>query len=113
MSKRSGSAGDSTRSVHGGERAHQQTDALTTPIYQTSTFWFDDSETLRAYQEGRSDREEYGRYGNPTWQAVERKLCDLEGGEEAVLFSSGMCAATTLFLALLPKGGHLIVRRLL
>lgn len=102
-------AGPSTRSVHGGERDHQATDAITTPIYQTSTFWFPDSETLAAYQEGRSDREEYGRYGNPTWQAVERKLCDLEGAEEAVLFASGMCAATTLFLAKLPKGGHLIV----
>jgi cystathionine gamma-synthase len=40
---------------------------------------------------------------------VERKLCDLEGAEAAVLFASGMCAATTLFLALLPRGGHLIV----
>jgi len=109
MSKRPGPSGDSTRAVHGGERDHQATDAVTTPIYQTSTFWFPDSETLAAYQEGRSTREEYGRYGNPTWQAVERKLCDLEGAEEAVLFASGMCAATTLFLALLPKDGHLIV----
>jgi cystathionine gamma-synthase len=109
MTKRRKSVGDSTRSVHGGEREHQQTEAITTPIYQTSTFWFEDSEILKAYQEGRSDREEYGRYGNPTWHAVERKLAELEGGEEAVLFASGMCAATTMFLALLPKGSHLIV----
>jgi cystathionine gamma-synthase len=102
-------AGDSTRSVHAGERDHQQTEAVTTPIYQTSTFWFKNSEKLRAFQEGREKRDEYGRYGNPTWRAVERKLCDLEGAEEAVLFASGMCAATTLFLALLPKGGHLVI----
>jgi cystathionine gamma-synthase len=102
-------AGHSTRSVHGGERDHQATDAITTPIYQTSTFWFPVSMTLAAYQEGRSQREEYGRYGNPTWQAVERKLCDLEEAEEAVLFASGMCAATTLFLAKLPRSGHLVV----
>jgi hypothetical protein len=51
-------AGPSTRSVHGGERDHQSTDAITTPIYQTSTFWFPDSKTLAAYQEGRSKREE-------------------------------------------------------
>jgi len=101
--------GDSTRSVHGGERDHQITDAVTTPIYQTSTFWFKDSAELCAFQEGRLAREEYGRYGNPTWAAVERKLCELEGGEAAALFASGMCAATTLFLALLPKGAHLIV----
>jgi cystathionine gamma-synthase len=109
MTKRPAPAGDSTRSVHGGEREHQQTSAITTPIYQTSTFWFEDSEILKAYQEGRADREEYGRYGNPTWKAVERKLCALEGAERAVLFASGMCAATTLFLALLPRGAHLIV----
>lgn len=101
--------GDSTRAVHGGEREHPQSDALTTPIYQTSTFWFRNSEELRAYQEGRSNRDEYGRYGNPTWRAVERKLCELEGAEQAVLFASGMCAATTLFFALLPRGSHLVV----
>jgi cystathionine gamma-synthase len=109
MTKRRGSAGDSTRAVHGGEREQRETDAVTTPIHQTSTFWFPDSKQLRAYQEGRLQRQEYGRYGNPTWSAVERKLCDLEGAEAAVLFASGMCAATTLFLALLPRGGHLIV----
>ena len=102
-------SGPSTRSVHGGEREHQGSEAVSTPIYQTSTFWFRDSEELRAYQEGRLVREEYGRYGNPTWKAVERKLCELEGAEAAVLFASGMCAATTLFLALLPQGSHLVV----
>ncbi len=102
-------AGDSTRSVHGGEREHQGSEAITVPIYQTSTFWFRNSEELIAYQEGRLRREEYGRYGNPTWRAVERKLTELEGGEESVLFASGMCAATTTFLALLPPGSHLIV----
>ena len=109
MAKCPGDAGDSTRAVHGGERDHPSTSAVTTPIYQTSTFWFRNSAELRAYQEGRLTREEYGRYGNPTWKAVERKLCELEGAEEAVLFASGMCAATTLFLALLPQGSHLIV----
>ena len=101
--------GPSTQAVHGGERDHQATAAVTTPIYQTSTFWFRDSAELRDYAEGKLVREEYGRYGNPTWKAVERKLCDLEGGEETVLFASGMCAATTTFLALLPRDSHLIV----
>jgi cystathionine gamma-synthase len=109
MGKAPERTGDSTRSVHGGERDHHTSDAVTTPIYQTSTFWFKDSAELIAFQEGRLPRQEYGRYGNPTWAAVERKLCELEGGEAAVLFASGMCAATTLFFALLPKGSHLIV----
>jgi cystathionine gamma-synthase len=102
-------AGDSTRSVHGGERAHRESDALTTPVFQTSTYVFRDSAEVRAFQEGRLQRDEYGRYGNPTWRAVERKLAELEGGADAVLFASGMCAATTMFLALLPQGSHLVV----
>ncbi|MEN8184583.1 MAG: aminotransferase class I/II-fold pyridoxal phosphate-dependent enzyme [Myxococcota bacterium] len=109
MKERPPRPGESTRAVHGGERDSRADDALTTPIHQTSTFVFEDSEEVRAFQEGRSSRDEYGRYGNPTWRAVERKVCELEGAEAAVLFASGMCAATTTFLALLPRGGHLVV----
>ena len=101
--------GDSTRAVHAGQRGAPESDALTTPIYQTATYWFRDSAQLKAYQEGRLSRDEYGRYGNPTWRAAERKLAELENGEDAVLFASGMCAATTSFLALLPRGAHMVV----
>jgi cystathionine beta-lyase/cystathionine gamma-synthase len=114
MAKRPPRQGESTRAVHGGEREHQATQAVPTPIYQTSTFHFESSQEVVDYQEGRRPRDEYGRYGNPTWRAVERKLSALEGarvdGElETVLFASGMCAATTSFLALLPEGSHLVV----
>lgn len=102
-------AGDSTQSVHAGEREHHTSDAVTTPIHQTSTYWFRNSAEVREYQEGRLRRDEYGRYGNPTWRAVERKLATLENAEDAVLFASGMCAATTAFLALLPRGGRLVL----
>lgn len=101
--------GSATSSVHAGELRQQEANAITTPIYQTSTFWFRNSKEVTDYQEGKSDREEYGRYGNPTWRAVERKISALEGGEETVLFASGMCAATTTFMAMLPEGSHLIV----
>jgi cystathionine gamma-synthase len=101
--------GGATQSVHAGELRQQEANAITTPIYQTSTFWFHDSQEVIHYQEGKTEREEYGRYGNPTWRAVERKLSELEGGEESVLFASGMCAATTTFMSLLPPGSHLIV----
>ncbi|RIL02781.1 MAG: cystathionine gamma-synthase [Proteobacteria bacterium] len=100
---------DGTRSVHGGEREDRASDALTVPIYQTSTYTFVDSDQVRAYQEGKLSRDEYGRYGNPTWRAVERKLAELECTDDAVLFASGMCAATTMFLAMLPQGSHLVV----
>ena len=101
--------GSATSSVHAGELRQQEANAITTPIYQTSTFWFRNSKEVTDYQEGKSKREEYGRYGNPTWRSVERKISALEGGEETVLFASGMCAATTAFMALLPEGSHLIV----
>ena len=109
MSERPPKTGDATRSVHAGEWRQQEANAITTPIYQTSTFWFQDSKEVIEYQEGRKKREEYGRYGNPTWRSVERKLSELEGGEETVLFASGMCAATTTFLTHLPQGSHFIV----
>jgi cystathionine gamma-synthase len=101
--------GSATSSVHAGELRQQEANAITTPIYQTSTFWFRNSKEVTDYQEGKSTREEYGRYGNPTWRSVERKVSALEGGEETILFASGMCAATTAFMALLPEGSHLIV----
>ncbi len=101
--------GDSTRAVHAGQRSAPESDAITTPIYQTATYWFRDSEELKAYQEGRLARDEYGRYGNPTWRAAERKLAELEGADDAVLFASGMCAATTAFFSMIPQGGHIVV----
>jgi cystathionine gamma-synthase len=101
--------GSATSSVHAGELRQQEANAITTPIYQTSTFWFRNSKEVTDFQEGKSKREEYGRYGNPTWRSVERKISALEGGEETILFASGMCAATTTFMALLPEGSHLIV----
>jgi cystathionine gamma-synthase len=109
MSEHPPKRGEATRSVHAGELRQQEANAITTPIYQTSTFWFKTSQEVIDYQEGKTAREEYGRYGNPTWRAVERKISELEGGEESVLFASGMCAATTTFFALLPEGSHLIV----
>lgn len=109
LPKEPSNRGSATSSVHAGELRQQEANAITTPIYQTSTFWFRNSKEVTDYQEGKSQREEYGRYGNPTWRAVERKVSALEGGEESILFASGMCAATTTFMALLPENSHLIV----
>src|SRR4029453_16342017 len=59
--------------------------------------------------EGRIEREEYGRYGNPTQRVAERKLASLEGAEDGLLFSSGMAAITTTLFAMLSKGAHVVV----
>jgi len=102
--------GSGTAAVHGGERGGRPrvSDALTTPIVQTSTYHFRDTEELIAYQEGRYGSYEYGRYGNPTSRACEEKIKEMEGAEDCLLSSSGMCSATTMLLSLVPPGGHIV-----
>lgn len=97
-----------TQAVHAGEAHPQAEDALTTPIFQTATYSFTDTAALRDYLAGQVVRDKYGRYGNPTQHAVERKLACLEGGEETVLFSSGMAAVTTGLLAYLSAGDQVV-----
>ena len=103
-------SGPSTRAVHAGEeRQRTAVSSLTTPLYQTATYTFAEEREVRAYQEGQLVRDEYGRYGNPTARAAEGKIAELEGGGEAILFASGMCALTTLLLTWLPRGAHIVV----
>jgi cystathionine gamma-synthase len=104
----------STRAVHAGEVRNKPYHALTTPIVQTSTFTFADTTDLIGFMEARmwgdeAERTEYGRYGNPTLAAVERKLADLDSGEAALLFSSGMAAVTISLLSLLSSGAHVVM----
>jgi cystathionine gamma-synthase len=95
--------GFGTRSVHAGEEGGNPYDSVTQPIIQTSTYTFRDSAELLDF------KEEYGRYGNPTLRAAEKKLASLDEGEDALIFSSGMAAVTTTLLALLSPGAHLIL----
>jgi cystathionine gamma-synthase len=102
----------STDAVHAGEPKHKAFDAVVEPIAATSTYTFEDSAEIVAHAEGthaRPDREEYGRYGNPTCRAVEKRLAALEGTEDAVLFSSGMAAISTAALALTKQGQHVVL----
>ena len=101
--------GVGSRAVHGGERQQRTTDALTVPIYQTSTYVFRDTQELIDFKEGRLDKGEYGRYGNPTIQAAERKIAALEHADDALMWASGMCAITSTLLTLLRPGQHLIM----
>ena len=55
------------------------------------------------------EREEYGRYGNPTQRIAEQKLAALEGAEDCLLFASGMAAVTTTLFAMLSRGAHVVV----
>lgn len=106
--------GGSTQSVHAGTQRHKAYYSLTTPIVQTATYTFKNTAELCAFQEAQlwgdgSDRAEYGRYGNPSVEAVEARLAALEGAEAAALFSSGMAAITSLLLTVLKSGQHVVM----
>lgn len=101
--------GFSTVAVHAGEPRHKAANALTTPIVQTATYTFADTQELRDHFEHRIEREEYGRYGNPTQRTAEQKLAVLEGAEDCVLMASGMAAVTTTLFAMLSRGAHVVV----
>jgi len=101
--------GLSTRAVHAGEDREHYADAVTTPIVQTSTYVFKDSKVIDDYAKGKTDRFEYGRYGNPTEKVTQQRIASLEGAEQCVLFASGMSAITTTILALVRSGDHLII----
>jgi len=106
--------GFATRVIHAGEGRGKSYDAVAMPIVQTSTYAFADTSEIVAFVESKEAensnlRGEYGRYGNPTQAAVEEKVACLEGGERALLFSSGMAAITTLLLAVLGQGDHLVI----
>jgi cystathionine gamma-synthase len=98
----------STLSVHGGELRQKPGDSITDPIFCASTYTFADTQSVIDYIEEKQSREEYGRYGNPGERVAERKLAALEGGEEAVLFSSGMAAMVGLLMAKLNAGDEVI-----
>ncbi len=103
----------STQVVHAGEEKRKPYGALATPIVQTSTYAFENTAEILGFMQrkaaGDVARDEYGRYGNPTQRAAERKIAALEGGDLALLFASGMCAITTTLLTLLSQGDHMIL----
>ena len=81
---------------------------LTTPIYETTTFVFESADEVRQYNEGRSPKYLYTRYGNPTVTAVEEKLAKLELADTAMVLSSGQAATTTALLGLLKSGDEIV-----
>ena len=101
--------GLSTVSVHAGEARQKAGDSLTDPIFCAATFTFANTQSLLDYVQQKQPREEYGRYGNPSQRVVERKLAALEGGEQALLFASGMSALVGLLMALISSGDEIVL----
>jgi cystathionine gamma-synthase len=103
---------NSTDSVHAGVATNRPHHTLAPAIAQTATFTFKDTADLVQYMRGQdedADREEYGRYGNPTVRELEQRLAALEGADDAVAFSSGMASITSAALTLTKAGDHIVL----
>lgn len=93
--------------IHGGGYKDPLGSA-TVPIYQTSTFAFENADHGAACFSGESDGYIYTRIGNPTIGALENLIADLENGFGGIAVSSGMAAVNTIYFGLLNSGDHIV-----
>ncbi|XP_039015906.1 cystathionine gamma-synthase 1, chloroplastic-like [Hibiscus syriacus] len=96
--------------VHDGEILDRGvvTDAITTPMVNTSAYFFKKTQELIDFKEKRHTSLEYGRYGNQPTVVAEEKISALEGAESTLIMASGTCASTVMLMALVPTGGHMV-----
>jgi methionine-gamma-lyase len=99
--------GFNTKLVHAGI-PEDALGSVVTPIYQTSTFAFRNAQQGADRFAGRSDGYIYSRMGNPTTAALEQNVAELEGGFGATATASGMGAVSSVYMALLSKGDHMV-----
>src|SRR5919205_615659 len=101
--------GFQTRAIHAG-KGENRTHAVSPPIWQTTTFSADSSEPFAEIAPAVRPAEFYTRYGNPTHKEVEATLVALEGGEAALVTSSGMGAIFTALMSTLRAGDHVVAQ---
>jgi len=99
-----------TRAIHAGERPDPVTGAAAPNLVMSTTFVTEDADTgFSAHSMTEDTPYLYTRWSNPTVRQLELKMADLESGEDAVAFGSGMAAASGLLFGLLAAGDHLLV----
>lgn len=96
---------DDTLLVH--DERHSE-GAVAPPIYQTSLFTFDSYQAMVDRFRGDSDQPVYSRVDNPTVSILHDKMCELEGGDKALAFSSGIAAISNAVLGLIEAGDHIV-----
>lgn len=109
MDHNSDNFGVSTQLVHAGEDPCPQTGAMITPVYQTTSYLFQDVQDGASKCEHIDNGYCYTRLGNPTQSALETKLACLENGEAALAFASGVAAISALLFSHFKQGDHAIV----
>ena len=102
-----------TRAIHGGQKGKHPSNSLNPPIFQTSTFVFDNIEHSNKVMSFESDDYVYTRGNNPTLRLFEDKMAELEYGAGAVAFASGMAAISSTRLSLLKPDEIIIVHKTL
>ena len=100
--------GFDTRAVHAGQRPDPYTGARAVPIYQTTSYVFEDPESAAAYFNLQEYGNTYSRIMNPTVAVFEERVASLEGGCGAVAFASGIAAQAAALFTMLTPGDHVI-----
>jgi len=100
--------GFETRQVHAGQRPDPNTGARAVPIFQTTSYVFEDPESAAAYFNLKEYGNTYSRIMNPTVAAFEERVANLEGGAGGVAFASGIAAQAGALFTLLQPGDHVV-----
>jgi O-acetylhomoserine (thiol)-lyase len=105
--------GFSTRTVHAGCRPEPTTGARALPIFQTTSYVFENCESAAAYFNLQEYGNTYSRIMNPTVAAFEERIASLDGGAGAVAFASGLAAQAAALFTLLRPGDHVVASKAL
>ncbi|GGB17972.1 bifunctional o-acetylhomoserine/o-acetylserine sulfhydrylase [Flexivirga endophytica] len=97
-----------TRQIHAGQTADPATGALALPIYQTTSYQFNDTDHAANLFGLKEFGNIYTRLMNPTTDVAEKRIADLEGGVGALLVASGQAAETLTFLNIVQAGDHIV-----
>jgi O-acetylhomoserine (thiol)-lyase len=102
------SFGFETRQLHAGQRPDPNTGARAVPIFQTTSYVFEDPESAAAYFNLQEYGNTYSRIMNPTVAVLEERVANLEGGSGAVAFASGIAAQAAALFTMLEPGDHVV-----
>jgi O-acetylhomoserine (thiol)-lyase len=100
--------GFETRQLHAGQRPDPNTGARAVPIFQTTSYVFEDPESAAAYFNLQEYGNTYSRIMNPTVAVFEERVANLEGGAGAVGFASGLAAQAAALFTLLEPGDQVV-----
>ena len=100
--------GFDTRAVHAGQRPDPYTGARAVPIFQTTSYVFEDTESAAAYFNLQEYGNTYSRIMNPTVATFEERVASLEGAVGGVAFASGLAAQAAALFTMLQPGDHIV-----